>query len=226
MGQKRITIAIDGYSACGKSTLARALAEKLGYVFIDSGAMYRAVALYCLEHQFIDDKGLNQAALSENLPSIEIHFNAAGELFLNQQNVSEAIRQPAVAAIVSSVAAFKPVREKLVEMQRQMGLHGGIVMDGRDIGSVVFPNAELKLFVTANEKIRAQRRFTELQQKGIEQTLEEIQLNLSQRDLLDSTREESPLVQCSDALVLDNSDMSREAQLEWALEKVRLLVTD
>jgi len=229
MNQKRITIAIDGFSACGKSTLAKDLAKRLGYVFIDSGAMYRAAALYCLQHQLIQGGELNKEEINLHLTKMEIHFEVKEQelhIFLNGLDVSSEIRQPEVAGIVSIVASYKPIREKLVEAQQKMGSQGGIVMDGRDIGSVVFPNAELKLFVTADPEIRVQRRLDEMQSKGIEMSVEEVRQNLAERDHLDSTRAESPLIQVPDALVLDNSQLTKEEQLDWVLSKVNLLVTD
>jgi cytidylate kinase len=229
MNQKRITIAIDGFSACGKSTLAKDLAKRLGYVFIDSGAMYRAVALYCLNHQLIQNGELAKEEINAQLSAIEIHFELIQQephVFLNGTDVSEEIRQPEVAGIVSIVASYKPIREKLVEAQQKMGKQGGIVMDGRDIGSVVFPNAELKLFVTAKPEIRVQRRLAEMEAKGIQMNVDEVRKNLAERDHLDSTREESPLIQVKDALVLDNSQLTKEEQLDWVLAKVNLLVTN
>lgn len=229
MNQKRITIAIDGFSACGKSTLAKDLAKRLGYVFIDSGAMYRAAALYCLRNDLIRNGELDKAGINAQLNQMEIHFGTIDSefhIFLNGQDVSHEIREPKVAEIVSIVAAYKPIRLKLVEAQQKMGARGGIVMDGRDIGSVVFPKAELKLFVTADPEIRVQRRLFEMQAKGIATTVEEVRENLAERDHLDSTRTESPLIQVADALVLDNSQLSKEEQLDWVLAKVNLLVTD
>ena len=229
MNQKRITIAIDGFSACGKSTLAKDLAKRLGYVFIDSGAMYRAAALYCLNHQLIQHGDLNKEGINAHLSKMDIHFELIQQephVFLNGEDVSYEIRQPEVAGIVSIVASYKPIREKLVEAQQKMGEKGGIVMDGRDIGSVVFPNAELKLFVTADPEIRVQRRLAEIQAKGIQMNVHEVRQNLAERDHLDSTRAESPLIQVSDALVLNNSQLTKEEQLNWVLDKVALLVTD
>lgn len=229
MNQNRITIAIDGFSACGKSTLAKDLAKRLGYVFIDSGAMYRAVALYCLKHQLIQNGELAKEEIKSHLPLIAIHFELIQQephVFLNGKDVSLEIRQPEVAGIVSIVASYKPIREKLVEAQQKMGKQGGIVMDGRDIGSVVFPHAELKLFVTAAPEIRVQRRLAEMEAKGIQMNVDEVRKNLAERDHLDSTRLESPLIQVADAVVLDNSDLSKEEQLDWVLNKVSLLVTN
>lgn len=229
MNQNKITIAIDGFSACGKSTLAKDLAKRLGYVFIDSGAMYRAVALYCLQHQLIQNGELAKEEIKSHLPLIAIHFELIQQephVFLNGKDVSLEIRQPEVAGIVSIVASYKPIREKLVEAQQKMGKQGGIVMDGRDIGSVVFPHAELKLFVTAAPEIRVQRRLAEMEAKGIQMNVDEVRKNLAERDHLDSTRLESPLIQVADAVVLDNSDLSKEEQLDWVLNKVSLLVTN
>lgn len=219
--KKKITIAIDGHSACGKSTLAKGLASKLNYVFIDSGAMYRGAALFALRNGCLNDD-LDKTLLLSLLDRLDLSFkNVSGTncLFLGEENIEDEIRQPHVAAIVSKVATIKEVRVKLVAQQQEMGANGGIVMDGRDIGSVVFPNAELKLFVTASTAIRSKRRFLELQGKGIKQDIEEVEKNLIERDHIDSTREESPLIQVKDAIVLDNSELSKEEQLEWVLNK-------
>lgn len=223
--KNKITIAIDGYAACGKSTLAKDLAKALAYTFIDSGAMYRAVALYCLDHKLIDENGhINLAQLENSIGDISIEISTDQKVFLNQQDITEAIRTPRVAAIVSKIAAIKVVRQKLVEEQQALGKSGGIVMDGRDIGSVVFPDAELKLFVTASDEIRTQRRLAELQSKGEQQTEAEVLANLKSRDHQDSTRAESPLVQVADAIVLDTSMLNREQQLKWALLEVQKIV--
>jgi cytidylate kinase len=229
MNQKKITIAIDGFSACGKSTLAKDLAKRLAYVFIDSGAMYRAAAFYCLRNNLIVNGQLNKEEILAQLSQMDIHFvevNAASRIFLNGQDVSNEIREPKVAEVVSIVAAYKPIREKLVQAQQEMGVKGGIVMDGRDIGSVVFPHAELKIFVTADPEIRVQRRLSEMLAKGVHTSIEEIRQNLAERDHLDSTREESPLIQVADALVLDNSHLTKEEQLDWVLDKVALIVSN
>ena len=218
---KKITIAIDGHSACGKSTLAKGLAEKLKYIFIDSGAMYRGAALFALRNGCVN-YDLDKSSLLSLLDQLDLSFkNVSGTncLFLGEENIEDEIRQPHVASIVSKVATVKEVRVKLVAQQQEMGTNGGIVMDGRDIGSVVFPNAELKLFVTASTDVRSKRRFLELQEKGIKQDIEEVEKNLIERDHIDSTREESPLIQVEDAIVLDNSKLSKEEQLEWALNK-------
>ncbi len=224
----KITIAIDGYSACGKSTLAKALAKALDYSFIDSGAMYRGAALFFYRQGHVSEEMMDIEAIERAIPNLDLSFkiqNTKNCLYLNNENIENEIRQVYVVNIVSKVATIKKVRTALVKQQQRMGENGGIVMDGRDIGSVVFPNAQLKIFVTASPEIRAQRRFTELRQKGIPQSLEEVQLNLTKRDHIDSTREESPLVQVQDAIVLDNSKLTKEEQLEWALEKARKIIS-
>lgn len=223
--QKKITIAIDGYAACGKSTLAKALAQRLNYTFIDSGAMYRAVAFYCLEKKLIDESGSIQVqALQSNLDDIQIILTPEQKIFLNQVEITDAIRTPRVAAVVSQVATLKFVREKLVHLQQKMGVNGGIVMDGRDIGTVVFPNAALKIFVTASPEVRTARRLAELTAKGEQIDAASVRKNLLDRDYLDSTREESPLTRASDAIELDTSLLSKEEQLDWALQKVQALL--
>jgi cytidylate kinase len=223
--QKKITIAIDGYAGCGKSTLAKALAKALNYTFIDSGAMYRAVAFYCLEQGFISDLDeIDSTQLLKQLDQISIILSSDQKVWLNNQDITEVIRSPKVAGVVSKVAAIKAVRTKLVELQRQMSVGGGIVMDGRDIGTVVFPDAELKIFVTASIEVRTQRRLAELKAKG--EVIDEVavQQNLLDRDHQDSTRAESPLKQAAEAVVLDTSALNREEQLAWALARVALLV--
>ena len=228
MIKKQITIAIDGYSACGKSTLAKDLAKKLSFIFIDSGAMYRGVALYCLQNNLFDaDSNPKQVEINQDLKNITLSFQLINDnncLLLNGKNVEELIRGTEVAAVVSKVATIKEVRVKLVMEQQKMGANGGIVMEGRDIGSVVFPNAELKLFITASQEIRAQRRFLELKSKGIEAKIETISSNLAERDLMDSSRKESPLIQVADAIVIDNSKLTREEQLDFVLNLVRNLL--
>lgn len=228
MIKKQITIAIDGYSACGKSTLAKDLAKKLSFIFIDSGAMYRGVTLYCLQNNLFDaDSNPKQVEIIQALKNITLSFQLINDnncLLLNGKNVEELIRGTEVAAVVSKVARIKEVRIKLVMEQQKMGTNGGIVMEGRDIGSVVFPNAELKFFITASIEIRAQRRFLELKSKGIEAKINEISSNLAERDLMDSSRKESPLIQVADAIVMDNSKLTREEQLDFVLNLVRNLV--
>ena len=223
---KKITIAIDGFSSCGKSTLAKALAYELGYVFVDTGAMYRAVTLFCFRKGFITKESVNQNAIINHLNQIEIHFErnkdtSKLEIYLNNEVVEREIRSLEISSLVSKVASIKEVRQKLVVEQKKMGEKGGVVMDGRDIGSVVFPHAELKLFVTASPEVRTDRRFKELLPTEPNITREEIRQNLEERDYLDSTRSESPLVQTEDAVVLDNSDINQQEQLELALELVR-----
>ncbi len=222
---KRITIAIDGYSSCGKSTLAKALAAKLGYVFIDTGAMYRGVSLYCLDNNLISEGEINVLALINCLDKIDLKFELnpdsnKPELLLNSINVENKIRKIAVSKLVSKVASIKEVRQKLVKEQRLMGEQGGVVMDGRDIGSVVFPNAELKLFITSDPQVRVERRFLELSTTDQSITRKEIEENLNYRDLLDTTREESPLMQAEDAIVIDNTNLNQEQQLDVAYNYV------
>ena len=223
---KKITIAIDGYSSCGKSTLAKALAQKLGYVFIDSGAMYRGVTLFAIQEGIIQQGEVNEQKLLAKLNEISLGFkfnpvSQHSDLFLNNMNVEHLIRQPEVASYVSKIAAISQVRAKLVHEQQVMGKSGGIVMDGRDIGTVVFPNAEVKFFVTALPEIRAERRFKELREKGNNTiSLEEVKSNLMLRDELDSTRTESPLIKAEDAFLIDTSTLSREEQLNLALQEI------
>ena len=224
--QKKITIAIDGFSSCGKSTLAKALANKLDYVFIDTGAMYRAVAFYCLQKGFISNQHLNKEEIVNSLNEIEIHFEKNDvtkklDVFLNDLNIENKIRTLEISELVSKIASIKEVRQKLVAEQQKMGIKGGVVMDGRDIGSVVFPSAELKFFVTASPEIRTERRFLELKPTEPEITKEEVKKNLVERDHLDSTRAESPLIQVEDAILIDNSNLNQEEQLELALKYVQ-----
>lgn len=224
--KKKLTIAIDGFSACGKSTLAKDLAKKLDYIFIDSGAMYRGVALYCLENELIIDAEPSVDRIIENLNDIQLEFKTIDQqslLFLNNRNISTEIRENAVANVVSKIATIKDVRKKLVAEQQKMGEKGGIIMDGRDIASVVFPRADLKLFVTADTKIRIQRRLDELKNKGITSSFDEVAKNLKERDFIDSTRAESPLIQVEDAIVLDNTNLNREEQVEWVMKLIEQL---
>jgi cytidylate kinase len=217
---KKIVIAIDGWSSCGKSTMARQLARKLNYIFIDSGAMYRAITLYFLRNEVDTD---DEAQIENALLSIHLSFqlnalNGNNEICLNEENVDALIREIKVAEKVSEVAALRQVREFAVAQQRSIGQAKGIVMDGRDIGSVVFPDAELKIFMTADPEIRVQRRLKELQVKNPGITIDEVRANLASRDHIDSTRAISPLRKPEDALVLDNSFLSPEQQLELALQ--------
>ena len=223
---KKITIAIDGFSSCGKSTLARQLAKALNYAFIDTGAMYRAITLYFIRHQtnLLSLSDINKAL--ENI-HLQFQFNPAteqSEIFLNNEHVEPFIREMQVAEKVSTVAAIKAVRQFAVHQQQLMGKQKGIVMDGRDIGTVVFPDAELKIFMTADTNTRVQRRFKELQEKNSNTTLDEVRENLQSRDYLDTHREESPLKQAKNAVVLDNTHLSPEEQfnlaLSWANEKI------
>lgn len=223
----KLTIAIDGHSSCGKSTVAKDLAKILSIAYIDTGAMYRAVTLYALQKNLMQKGVIQLNELIRHLPSIQISFkwNAeekSNETFLNQISVEQEIRNLEVSRHVSAISAVGEVRLAMVKQQQALGKTHSIVMDGRDIGTVVFPNAQLKLFMTASPEIRAQRRFDELQQKGETVAYESILHNVVQRDHLDSTRAESPLKQAPDALVLDNSHMSVAQQLEWVL---RLLAT-
>lgn len=226
---KKITIAIDGHSSCGKSTLAKDLAKKLEYTFVDSGAMYRAVTLHAIRNNFIQNGRVDEEKLEKAISEIEIQFesiNGVQHIFLNNKDVTDEIRLPNVSNNVSIVAKLKPVRKKLVQQQRKMGSDGGIIMDGRDIGTVVFPDAELKLFVTASAEVRTERRFEELRANGIEITREEVKNNLIERDHIDSTREISPLMQAKDAIILDNSELTRLQQLELAIDLVNKRTKD
>jgi len=221
--KKAPIIALDGYSACGKSTLAKQLACALGLVYVDSGAMYRGVTLYFLQNG-IDPASTLQVNSALDSVNLEFRKSALGdenELWLNGVRIEDEIRGPAVSSAVSRVAALPEVRRKLVEAQRMLGAQGGVVMDGRDIGTHVFPKADLKIFMTASPEIRALRRKAELKQKGEFWSLAEILQNLAERDHIDTTRADQPLRQAEDAEVLDNSHMSREEQLEWALMRVK-----
>ncbi len=216
---KKIIVAVDGFSSCGKSTFARAIAAMLGYIFIDTGAMYRAVTLCALENGAIRGR-IDEQALVGLLAGCEVTFRfnpeaGRSEVFLDGENVEKQIRSIPVSSWVSPVSRILEVREKLVAQQQQMGRARGVVMDGRDIGTVVFPDAELKIFMTADPAVRAQRRYDELRAAGQEVSLEEIENNIRERDLQDQTREISPLRQAADAIVLDNSYMTVEEQMEW-----------
>lgn len=217
-----ITIAIDGYSSTGKSTMARQLASNIGYKYIDSGAMYRAVALYALQHGIIDDGVINKDRLIESIDVIRISFrvNSDGSqtTLLNGNDVETAIREMAVSQVVSKVAAIAEVRNAMVMQQRLMGENGGIVMDGRDIGTTVFPDAELKIFVTATPEIRARRRYDELIKKGESVEYAEVLKNVKERDFLDETREISPLRKAPDAILMDNSEMTLGEQNDYLLQ--------
>ena len=224
---KKITIALDGHSSCGKSTMAKDLAKELGYIYVDTGAMYRAVTLYAMRHNLIKaDGSIEQQGLQAQLPQIEIAFQlnpttGRPETLLNGENVEKEIRTMEVSAHVSPIATLPFVREKLVEQQQKMGEGGGVVMDGRDIGTVVFPHAELKVFVTASAEVRAERRFKELKEKGMEADYNEILANVKERDYIDSHRETSPLRKADDAIELDNSNMTIDEQRQWLLCQAR-----
>lgn len=218
---KKIIVAIDGFSSCGKSTIAKELAQSVGYTYVDSGAMYRAVALYCIENQLIKNNEVDIEKLKDKLPFLHIEFrtndDGISQTYLNQANVEQKIRSLQVAEIASKISTIPFVREAMVHLQQQFGKSKGIVMDGRDIGTVVFPNAELKLFVTASLKVRAERRFKELKAQGKNITLEEVMKNVEERDLRDTQRAISPLQKADDALILDNSELTKEEQMLWVL---------
>ena len=222
---KKIVIAIDGFSSCGKSTMAKDLAREVGYIYVDTGAMYRAVTLFAMRNDVFDAEGnIDETRLKALLPDVKLTFQLNNEtklpeVCLNGENVERYIRTLEVSQHVSPIAALPFVREKLVEQQQAMGNEKGIVMDGRDIGTVVFPNAELKIFVTASAEIRAQRRFKELEAKGMPADFNEILQNVEQRDYIDTHRETSPLRQADDALVLDNSHRTIAEQKVWLMEK-------
>ena len=222
---KKITIAIDGYSSCGKSTMAKDLAREVGYIYVDTGAMYRAVTLFAMRNDVFDAEGnIDETRLKALLPDVKLTFKLNSEtklpeVCLNGECVERDIRTLEVSQHVSPIAALPFVREKLVEQQQAMGKEKGIVMDGRDIGTVVFPDAELKIFVTASAEIRAQRRFKELEAKGMPANFDEILQNVEQRDYIDTHRETSPLRQADDALVLDNSHLTIAEQKVWLMEK-------
>lgn len=213
---------MDGHSSCGKSTMAKALAKKIGYTYIDTGAMYRAVTLYAMRRGFIGKDGIDEEALRRELPQIKISFgheNGQQYTILNGENVERQIRGMEVSGNVSPISAIGFVREAMVELQREMGRQGAIIMDGRDIGTTVFPNAQLKIFVTATDEIRARRRYDELVQKGENPVYEDVLKNVRERDYIDSHRAVSPLRQADDAIVLDNSNMTVEQQDEWLMEQ-------
>ncbi len=222
---KKITIAIDGFSSTGKSTLAKQLATHLGYVYVDTGAMYRAVAFFAMQNGFINDEFFDKESLIKSLPFIKLQFKfnadlGFAEIYLNKVNVETEIRTIEVSSFVSKVAEVSEVRTKLVEQQKEMGKDKGIVMDGRDIGTVVFPDAELKIFMTASATTRAQRRYNELVAKGDRVTFEEVLKNVEERDYIDTHREDSPLVMAEDAIEIDNSHLTREEQFEAVLSLV------
>ena len=224
----KIIVAIDGFSACGKSTMAKQLAKYAGYIYVDTGAMYRAVGLFCIQNNLINEKLINENVLAEKINDIKIHFeniNGVQHTFLNGQDVENQIRTLEVSNVASIVSTIGFVRRALVSMQQKMGEQKGIVMDGRDIGTVVFPNAELKIFVTASAEVRAKRRHDELIQNGQPADYKEVLDGINERDYRDTHRKESPLRQAKDALLLDNSNLTREQQFkivkEWFEEKLK-----
>ena len=225
---KKITIAIDGHSSTGKSTLAKQLAKALDYIYVDSGAMYRAVTLYALEQGFISDEKFDPNALISNIENVNIEFKKDGNnptvLYLNNKEVSSKIRGMEVSNLVSKVAALPQVRQCLVKEQRKMGQNKGIVMDGRDIGTVVFPEAELKIFMTASAQTRTQRRFNELTAKGEQVDFDEVYENITSRDYKDSTRADSPLTQAKDARVLDNTNLTQSQQYKIVMDWIKDLI--
>ncbi len=219
--KKKITIAIDGHSSCGKSTMAKNLAKEIGYIYVDTGAMYRTVTLYAMRHNLFDEAGeVKQNELREQMPNIKVSFRfnvetGRPDAYLNGELVENVIRTIEVSSKVSKIAAVPFVREAMVAQQREMGKEKGVVMDGRDIGTTVFPDAELKIFVTASAEVRAQRRFDELKAKGMPADYDDILKNVQERDYIDSHREVSPLRQAPDAILLDNSNMTIPEQQEW-----------
>jgi cytidylate kinase len=217
---RKLIIAVDGYSSCGKSTFAKAIAREMNYFYIDSGAMYRAVTLYSIRMGYIKGQKLNEEEIGDSMDDIDIRFkynpdSGEYETYLNGENVESEIRQAGVSSKVSLISKLKTVRDKLVEMQRETGMMKGIVMDGRDIGTVVFPDADIKIFMTATEKVRAERRYKELKEKGINAEFNAVLDNIAERDKIDSGREISPLRKAEDAWVLDNTDMTVKQQMEW-----------
>ncbi|PTT02656.1 (d)CMP kinase [Flavobacterium sp. HMWF030] len=226
---KKITIAIDGFSSTGKSTLAKQLAKELGYVYVDTGAMYRAITYFAMQNQLIKTDFFDKKSLTEVLPKIQLEFKfnadlGFAEMYLNDENVEKQIRTIEVSNFVSKVAEVSEVRSKLVEQQKEMGKNKAIVMDGRDIGTVVFPDAELKIFMTASAETRAQRRFDELQQKGDDVPYEDVLKNVVERDYIDTHREDSPLVIADDAIEIDNSYLNKEEQFAAVLDLVNDVV--
>ena len=219
---KKITIAIDGFSSTGKSTLAKQLANQLGYAYVDTGAMYRAVTFYAMKNGWVSEDNLNTSAVIENLQKINLEFRFSeqlgfAEMYLNNVNIENEIRTIEVSRCVSKIAEISQVRTMLVQQQQQMGKNKAVVMDGRDIGTVVFPDAELKLFMTASAETRAQRRFDELVEKGQMVTFDEVLQNVQERDYIDTHREDSPLVKANDAIEIDNSSMSKEEQFNLVM---------
>jgi cytidylate kinase len=223
---KKIIIAIDGFSSTGKSTIAKEVAKHMGYVYVDTGAMYRAVALFAMENGYINKQSLDTQTLINALPDIRLQFQyneqlGFAEMFLNDKNVENEIRTLEVSQYVSRIAEISEVRAKLVEQQQKMGQNRGIVMDGRDIGTVVFPDAELKIFMNSSAETRARRRFDELSEKGQQVTFEDVLKNVQERDYIDSHREDSPLIIAKDAIAIDNSKLDKKEQFEQVMQLVR-----
>lgn len=223
MTDHKITIAIDGFSSTGKSTVAKQLAKELSYVYVDTGAMYRAITLYAMRKKYITKDSFDTESLIKDLPSLNLKFvfeasRGFAAIYLNEENIEDEIRTMQVSQYVSRVSALSEVRKKLVSQQQQMGLEKGVVMDGRDIGTVVFPNAELKIFMTASAEERAKRRFKEMKEKGQEVSYDEVLKNVEERDHLDTTREDSPLVKADDAIEIDNSSLSLDEQFNTLLK--------
>jgi len=228
---KKLIIAIDGYSSCGKSTFAREIAGELNYIYIDSGAMYRAVTLYCIRRNFIGKGLLDLEGILEELKNIHIEFvynpdKGEYETFLNSEDVEKEIRGIEVSTNVSRISMIQEVRSRMVELQRQIGVYKGIVMDGRDIGTVVFPDADLKIFMTASVEIRAQRRYDEMKVKGMNVPFDEVLNNIIARDITDENRDISPLRRADDAILLDNSKMTVEEQMKWVMEIIEKIIND
>jgi cytidylate kinase len=228
--EKKIIIAIDGHASCGKSTFAKMIAKELGYIYIDSGAMYRAVTLHSLRKGLTGINGTDREGIIRELAGISIRFSyntdtGSYETYLNNENVESEIRNIEVSGYVSEVSRIREVRNRMVELQREIGIYKGIVMDGRDIGTVVFPDAEIKIFLTASVEVRAMRRFLELKEKGVDANPEEIRSNIEERDKMDSSREISPLIMAEDALLLDNSNMTPERQMSWFRELLKRVIS-
>jgi len=227
---KKIVIAIDGFSSNGKSTMAKSLAKEIGYIYVDSGAMYRAITLYCIQHNLFDIDKLNEKRLQDDIKNIKVEFqlnkeSGLPETYLNGEKVEKEIRTMEVSSKVSAVSAVPFVRHAMVALQQEMGKAKGLVMDGRDIGTVVFPDAEMKVFVTADAEIRAKRRFDELRSKGdLQTTFEEVLENLKARDHMDQTRDESPLKKADDAILLDNSYMTIGEQMQWLVNEFKQII--